>query len=148
LWFFFCVVSNYFCSIVRCLRRDQFQYDHLCNQYYRVREITYDIRISKVFEFSNFFRNFFVYKILFLAWSKVGGSIEITQSFLTLIAWVYNLKSQNLLYRIVLKNHNKRFGEFEFGYFGGSDVANKLKMKNEKNCQINLVQRLEEWQTV
>jgi len=25
---FFCVVSKYFCSIVRCLRRDQFQYDH------------------------------------------------------------------------------------------------------------------------
>ena len=24
------------------------------------------------------------------------------------------------------KNHNKRFGEFEFEYFGGSDVANKL----------------------
>ena len=24
------------------------------------------------------------------------------------------------------KNHNKRFGEFEFEYFGGSDVAYKL----------------------
>ena len=24
------------------------------------------------------------------------------------------------------KNHNKRFGEFEFEYFGGSDVTNKL----------------------
>ena len=24
------------------------------------------------------------------------------------------------------KNQNKRFGEFEFEYFGGSDVANKL----------------------
>jgi len=37
-------------------------------------------------------------------------------------------------------NHNKRFGEFEFEYFGDSDVVNKL--------QINLVQKLEEWQTV
>ena len=26
------------------------------------------------------------------------------------------------------KNHNKRFGEFEFKYFGGSYVANKLKI--------------------
>ena len=25
------------------------------------------------------------------------------------------------------KNHNKRFGEFEFEYFGDSDVMNKLK---------------------
>ena len=24
------------------------------------------------------------------------------------------------------KNHNKRFGEFEFEYFGDSDVVNKL----------------------
>jgi hypothetical protein len=24
------------------------------------------------------------------------------------------------------KNQNKRFGEFEFEYFGGSDVVNKL----------------------
>ena len=24
------------------------------------------------------------------------------------------------------KNHNKRFGEFKFEYFGGSDVTNKL----------------------
>ena len=24
------------------------------------------------------------------------------------------------------KNHNKKFGEFEFEYFGGSDVPNKL----------------------
>ena len=27
------------------------------------------------------------------------------------------------------KNHNKRFGEFEFEYFGGSDVVNKLIVK-------------------
>ena len=26
------------------------------------------------------------------------------------------------------KNHNKRFGELEFEYFGGSDVANRLQM--------------------
>ena len=31
------------------------------------------------------------------------------------------------LHLIKQKNHNKRFGEFEFEYFGGSDVANKLK---------------------
>ena len=30
------------------------------------------------------------------------------------------------------KNHNKRFGEFEFKYFGGSDVANKLYVHNIK----------------
>ena len=24
------------------------------------------------------------------------------------------------------RNHNKRFGEFKFEYFGGSDVMNKL----------------------
>ena len=35
---------------------------------------------------------FVVYKILFFSWSKVGRSIEITQSFLILIAWVYNLR--------------------------------------------------------
>jgi hypothetical protein len=26
------------------------------------------------------------------------------------------------------KNHNKRFGEFEFKHFGDSDVMNKLKL--------------------
>ena len=30
------------------------------------------------------------------------------------------------LFLIKQKNLNKRFGEFEFQYFGGSDVANKL----------------------
>ena len=30
------------------------------------------------------------------------------------------------------KNHNKRFGEFKFEYFGGSDVANKLYVHNIK----------------
>ena len=34
---------------------------------------------------------FVVYKILFFSWS-IGWSIEITQPFLTLIAWVYNLR--------------------------------------------------------
>jgi hypothetical protein len=29
------------------------------------------------------------------------------------------------------KNHNKRFGELEFEYFGGSDVANKLFHKSQ-----------------
>ena len=29
------------------------------------------------------------------------------------------------------KNENKRFGEFEFEYFGGSDVANKLKERQQ-----------------
>jgi len=75
-----------------------------------------------------FFWNFVVYKNLVFAWSKVGRSIEITQTFLTLIAWVCNLKPQNILYRIILENHNKRFGAFEFQYFGGSDVANNLKV--------------------
>ena len=31
---------------------------------------------------------------------------------------------------IMQKNHNKIFGEFEFDYFGGSDVANKLYATN------------------
>ena len=66
-------------------------------------------QISKIFDFSNFFRNFFVYKILFFAWSKVGRSIEITQPFLTLIAWMYNLKPQNMLYRIIKKKQKKIF---------------------------------------
>ena len=30
------------------------------------------------------------------------------------------------LFLIKQKNHNKRFGVFEFEYFGGSDVVNKL----------------------
>ena len=37
---------------------------------------------------------------------------------------------KNMLYRIIKKNQNKIFwtiGEFEFKYFGGSDVANKLQ---------------------
>ena len=33
---------------------------------------------------------------------------------------------QFALLLIKQKNHNKRFVEFEFKYFGGSDVANKL----------------------
>ena len=35
-----------------------------------------------------------------------------------------------MLYRIIKKNQNKIFwtiGQFEFEYFGGSDVVNKLK---------------------
>mgnify|MGYP006975907658 CR=1 FL=1 len=51
----------------------------------------------------------------------------LNSKFLTLIEWICNSKSQNMLYRIIYKNHNKRFGEFE--YFGGSDVANKLLQK-------------------
>ena len=31
-----------------------------------------------------------------------------------------------LLLLIKQKNHNKRFGEFEYEYFGDSDVVNKL----------------------
>ena len=50
------------------------------------------------------------------------------------------IPEQLALLLIKQKNHNKRFGEFEFEYFGDSDVVNKL--------QINLVQKLEEWQTV
>ena len=37
-----------------------------------------------------------------------------------------------MLYRIIEKNENKFFwtiGQFEFKYFGGSDVANKLHNK-------------------
>ena len=40
------------------------------------------------------------------------------------------------------KNHKKRFGEFEFEYFGGSDVVNKLyvqKYKIEKNVRITRI---------
>ena len=35
------------------------------------------------------------------------------------------IPEQFALLLIKQKNHNKRFGEFEFKYFGGSDVANK-----------------------
>ena len=38
------------------------------------------------------------------------------------------IPEQLTLLLIKKKNHNKRFGEFEFKYFGGSHVANKLKI--------------------
>ena len=46
---------------------------------------------------------FVVYKILFFSWSKVGWSIEITQPFLTLIPWVYNM-----LYSRIIKKKSKQ----------------------------------------
>ena len=33
------------------------------------------------------------------------------------------------------KNHNKRFGEFEFEYFGDSDVVNKLEFEIQTQNQ-------------
>ena len=36
------------------------------------------------------------------------------------------IPEQLALLLIKQKNHNKRFGEFEFEYFGDSDVVNKL----------------------
>ena len=39
------------------------------------------------------------------------------------------IPEQFALLLIKQKNHDKRFGEFEFKYFGGSDVANKLEVQ-------------------
>ena len=36
------------------------------------------------------------------------------------------IQEQLALLLIKQKNHNERFGEFEFEYFGDSDVVNKL----------------------
>ena len=43
------------------------------------------------------------------------------------------------------KNHNKRFGGFEFKYFGGSDVANKLSVDNVvKNRHLTQIMKSDE----
>ena len=41
----------------------------------------------------------------------------------------YVIPEQFTLLLIKQKNPNKRFGEFKFEYFGGSDVTNKLDVQ-------------------
>ena len=57
-------------------------------------------------------------------WQKIWGALEknIRLGFIkgfVITEWF-------VLLLIKQKNHNKRFGEFEFEYFGGSDVMNRL----------------------
>ena len=44
------------------------------------------------------------------------------------------IPEQLALLLIKQKNHNKRFGEFEFEYFGDFDVVNKLDVSKNSFC--------------
>ena len=80
---------------------------------------------SKIFEFK-FSKSLFWFFLMIL-WQTIWGVLEKNISLLFRKGWV--ILEQSVLLLIKQKNHNKRFGGFEFQYFGGSDDANKLLEK-------------------